>query len=150
MLVLLLALGGGTLGSGAAPAGGGTDADAVLVLNGRSELPDYSGDFDHFAVDLPGNRLFLAAEDHGTLEVFDLANGKHLKTVGGFETPHSIFLIPQKHQLLITDGSDSVKLLDDKTLSVVGKIALHPGADSIGYDGASGHLYIVTGGKDVK
>ena len=150
MLVLLLALGGGTLGSGAAPAGGATDADAVLVLNGRSELPDYSGDFDHFAVDLPGNRLFLAAEDHGTLEVFDLRNGKHLKSVGGFETPHSIFLIPQTRRLLITDGSERIKLLDAATLAPAGSLKLHPGADSIGLDSGSGHLYVVTGGKDVK
>jgi hypothetical protein len=126
------------------------DTGAALVWQGRTELPGYSGDFDHFAADMAGNRLFLAAEDHGTLEVFDLATGKHLKSVGGFESPHSIFLIPQKHQLLITDGSEAVKLLDDRTLSVVGKIALHPGADSIGYDAGTGHLYIVTGGKDVK
>lgn len=143
--VLLSAVLGGT-----AVANGATAADAALVLQGRTELPGYSGDFDHFAVDLPGNRLFLAAEDHGTLEVFDLKSGKHLKTVTGFETPHSLFPIPQSHRLLVTDGSDSVKLLDDQTLAPASTIKLHPGADSIGYDAGSGHLYIVTGGKDVK
>ena len=132
---------------GATPA---VHGGAVLVLQGRTDLPGYSGDFDHFAVDLQGNRLFLAAEDHGTLEVFDLHTGKHLKTVGGFETPHSIFPIPQTHRLLITDGSDSIKLLDAATLAPAGTIKLHPGADSIGFDSASGHLYVVTGGKDVK
>jgi len=122
----------------------------VLVLQGRTDLPGYSGDFDHFAVDLKGKRLFLAAEDHATLEVFDLTTVKHLKTIGGFEAPHSIFPIPEKHQLLVTDGSDSIKLLDDQSLAVVGSVKLEPGADSIGYDAASGHLYVVTGGKDVK
>jgi hypothetical protein len=131
-----------------APAGGGPGP--VLVLQGRTELPGYTGDFDHFAVDLPGGRLFLAAEDHGTLEVFDLHSGKHLRSVAGFETPHAIFPIPQTHKLLITDGSDSIKLLDDKTLAPSGTIKLHPGADSIGFDGSTGHLYVVTGGKDVK
>lgn len=131
-------------------AGAAASEAPVLVLQGRTELPDYSGDFDHFAADTVGNRLFLAAEDHGTLEVFDLRTGAHLKTVKGFATPHSIFLIPQRHQVLVTDGSDSVKLLDDRTLATTGTIKLHPGADSIGYDGATGHLYIVTGGKDVK
>lgn len=150
MLVWLLALGGPTLGSGATPAPTAGGTDAALVLEGRSELPGYSGDFDHFAVDLPGNRLFLAAEDHGTLEVFDLRNGKHLKSVGGFETPHSIFLIPQTRRLLITDGSERIKLLDAATLAPAGTLRLHPGADSIGLDSHSGHLYVVTGGKDVK
>lgn len=125
-------------------------SEPVLVLEGRTELPGYSGDFDHFAVDLAGGRLFLAAEDHGTLEVFDLHSGKHLRSVGGFETPHSIFPVAQTHKLLITDGSDSVKLLDDRTLAAIGTISLHPGADSVGFDSSSGHLYVVTGGKDVK
>jgi len=139
----------GSPGAGS-PAASGASADSVLVLRGRTELPGYSGDFDHFAVDLQGNRLFLAAEDHGTLEVFDLRTGKHLRSVAGFETPHSIFPIRQTHRLLITDGSETIKLLDDGTLAPVGTIKLHPGADSIGFDGGTGHLYVVTGGKDVK
>ena len=141
---------GAVASTGAAPAGAVTAPNSALVYRGRTELPGYSGDFDHFAVDLPGNRLFLAAEDHGTLEVFDLKSGRHLKTVKGFETPHSVFPIAQTHRLLVTDGSDSVKLLDDQTLTPVATIKLHPGADSIGYDAGTGHLYIVTGGKDVK
>jgi len=144
---------GAFAGSGTGPAqaaGAAAASGTALVYRGRTELPGYSGDFDHFAVDLPGNRLFLAAEDHGTLEVFDLKSGQHLKTVKGFEAPHSLFPIPQTHRLLVTDGSDSVKLLDEQTLAPAGSIKLHPGADSIGYDAGSGHLYIVTGGKDVK
>ena len=43
-----------------------------LRLIGRTSLPDYDGDFDHFAADIRGSRLFLAGEDRGTLEVFDL------------------------------------------------------------------------------
>lgn len=136
--------------AGAAGPPTGTSKAAVLMLEGRTELPGYSGDFDHFAVDLPGGRLFLAAEDHGTLEVFDLRTGKHLKSVRGFETPHSIFPVTQTHKLLITDGSETIKLLDDQTLAPAGTIKLHPGADSVGYDAGSGHLYVVTGGKDVK
>jgi DNA-binding beta-propeller fold protein YncE len=149
----LLVLGTGPLTHGAEPPAGtpaGTGAAEVLRLEGHTELPGYSGDFDHFAVDLADRRLFLAAEDHGTLEVFDLESGKHLKTVGGFETPHSIFLVPQTHRLLVTDGSARIKLLDAATLAPAGTLALHPGADSIGFDGGSGHLYVVTGGKDVK
>src|SRR5712672_75378 len=56
---------------------------APLKLVGSVDLPKYSGDFDHFAADVSGNRLFLAAEDHGTLEVFDLNTTKWLKTIKG-------------------------------------------------------------------
>ncbi len=129
---------------------GGPDSAPALILLGRTDLPGYSGDFDHFAVDLKGNRLFLAAEDHGTLEIFDLETGKHLKTVKGFDTPHSILLIPEKNQIIVTDGTDTAKLLDAKTYQIVGGIKVMPGADSIGYDPTRKHLYVVTGGKDVK
>ena len=126
------------------------DAPRVLQLVGRTELPGYSGDFDHFGVDLAGDRLFMAAEDHGTLEVFKLSTGEHLKTVTGVETPHSIFYMPEHNRLLVTDtGAGMTKILDATTYAVVGSIKLTPGADSIGYDAPRGRLYVVTGGKDV-
>src|SRR2546430_7215923 len=38
-----------------------------LKLVGTTPLPGFSGDFDHFALDLKGKRLFLTAEDHKTV-----------------------------------------------------------------------------------
>src|SRR5579864_826009 len=72
------------------------------------EIPGITGDFDHFAADEAGNRLFLAGEDHKTLEVFDLKSGRHLKTVNGFGAPHAIFYLPKKNQLIVTDGDAGV------------------------------------------
>jgi len=62
----------------------------TLRLLGRTSLAPYDGDFDHFGADIKGNRLFLAGEDGGTLEVFNLRTGAHLKTVPGMEVPHAI------------------------------------------------------------
>ncbi len=139
------------LGQAYAQSAGVEAAAAPLKLVGQADLPGYSGDFDHFAYDAKGSRLFLAAEDHGTLEVFDLKSGEHLKTVTGFDTPHSIFYVPSKNHLLVTDSGDSMtKVLDATTYKVVGSIKLTPGADSIGYDATRKRLYVVTGGKDVK
>ena len=123
---------------------------ATLQAAGRTELPGYSGDFDHFGVDLLGNRLFLAAEDHGTLEVFDLKSGAHQRTVKGVETPHSVVYMPDLNRLLVTDsGPGMTKVLDATTFKVTGSIKLVPGADSVGYDAPRNRLYVVTGGKDV-
>ena len=36
-------------------------ATSALEASAKVELPGYEGDFDHFEVDLKGNRLFLAA-----------------------------------------------------------------------------------------
>jgi DNA-binding beta-propeller fold protein YncE len=113
-------------------------------------LPGYTGDFDHFAVDQARGRLLLAAEDHGTVEVFDLHSGKHLRTIKGFETPHSILIRPGAATILVTDsGKGMSKLLDASTYEVKSVVTLVPGADSIGYDPKNNVVYIVTGGKDV-
>lgn len=121
-----------------------------LALKGSVDLPGYTGDFDHFAVDQDRGRLLLAAEDHGTLEVFDLNTGKHLRTIKGFETPHSILVRPGAATILVTDsGKGMSKLLDASNYEVKGVVTLTPGADSIGYDPRENVVYIVTGGKDV-
>jgi DNA-binding beta-propeller fold protein YncE len=123
---------------------------APLLLKGSVNLPGYSGDFDHFAVDQARGRLLLAAEDHGTVEVFDLNSGKHLQTIKGFEAPHSILIRPGAATILVTDsGKGMSKLLDASTYEVKDVVSLVPGADSIGYDPKENVVYIVTGGKDV-
>lgn len=58
-------------------------------------MPGFEGcDFDHFDYDLKGNRLFLAAEDHNTVEVFNLRSGKPLHSIKGFNHPHGIVFLP--------------------------------------------------------
>src|SRR5499427_2699353 len=81
-----------------------------LRLAGRTELPGYTGDFDHFEYDLKGNRLWLAAEDHGTLDVFDLKTGKLRRSVKGVvETPHGILYVPTKNRLIVTDSGGDMQ-----------------------------------------
>ena len=122
---------------------------AAMRPGGRVELPGYSGDFDHFGVDVKGQRLFLAAEDHGTLEVFDLASGKHLKTVAGVEAPHAILYLPDANRLVVTDsGAGFTKVFDAHTYQLIDTIKLAPGADSMAYDPAGKFMYVVTGGKN--
>ncbi|WP_353072406.1 hypothetical protein [Tunturiibacter gelidiferens] len=114
------------------------------------ELPGYTGDFDHFAVDEQRGRLLLAAEDHATLEVFDLKTGRHLKTVKGFDAPHSILVRPAASTIIVTDsGKTMTKVLDAETYAIKGTIKLTEGADSAAYDPETNIYYIVTGGKDV-
>lgn len=123
---------------------------APLRIVQSSPVPGVSGDFDHFAVDLKGQRLFLVGEDHKTLEVLSLTTGKSVKSIKGFVTPHSVLYLPTRDQLLVIDGGDgTIKILRGTDYTVIGTIKVLEGADSIGYDWATGHLYVVTGGKDV-
>ena len=55
---------------------------APLRLVQTIPLPDLKeGDFDHFAVDLEGHRLFLTAEANGVVEVFDTLANKLIHTI---------------------------------------------------------------------
>jgi DNA-binding beta-propeller fold protein YncE len=122
-----------------------------LRLLGRTDLPTYRGDFDHFGVDLQGNRLFLAGEDGGTLEVFDLRTGVHQKSVPGMESPHAIHFDAPRHRLIVSNsGSGLSKVLDANSYKVIGTIALEPGADVMSFDASQGQLWFVTGGKNAE
>src|SRR3979411_991147 len=45
-------------------------------------LPDLKeGDFDHLAIDLDGNRLFVTAEENSKVEVFDTKTNKLIHTI---------------------------------------------------------------------
>lgn len=124
-----------------------------LSLVGKVELPGYTGDFDHFEADIKGNRLFLAAEDHDTLEVFDLATAKHLKTLSGLvETPHGLLFLPDVNKLVVTQtgGDGMTKVIDGKTYKIIDSFKHTAGADSMAYDAARKRLYVVAGGRDMK
>ena len=127
-----------------------TSAPASLQLERSVDLPGISGDMDHLAIDPGGSRLFVAAEDNGTLRVIDLKSGRLVRTVKGFETPHSIVFLPDRKELFVTDGSKNVKVLDSDSFAVKREVPTTPGADSVVVDRNAGLMYAVSGGKDVK
>ena len=119
-----------------------------LVLEHRTNFPGYDGDVDHLYADVGQNKLFVAAEDHGTVEVFNLKTGRHLKTLTTFKTPHAFFRVPGTHRLIVTDDSGP-RIIDDRDYKVLGYIHLAPGADTEYYDPSTRRLFIVSGGSDV-
>ena len=123
---------------------------APLKLLDAVPLPGFSGDFDHFAMDEKGGRLFLAGEDHKTVEVFDLKSGRRLKSIAGFGTPHSIIYLPKSDHILVADGDKGMlQILRGSDYAVVDQVDGLAGADSMSLDAPSQILYVVTGGKDV-
>jgi DNA-binding beta-propeller fold protein YncE len=131
-------------------------AHAPLRMIRTVPLPSIEGDFDHFAVDVPGNRLFLVAEEHHTVELFDLNSGKPLRSIKGFDTPHSIMLLPEQNQIYVIDGgadgaaAGSAKILSATTYKIEKSIKLSADADAMSYDAANQLLYVTNGGKEAK
>jgi hypothetical protein len=48
---------------------------------------DVKGNFDHFAIDLAGNRLFATPEEYKAVLVFDIKTGKLIHKIAGIEKP---------------------------------------------------------------
>ena len=115
-----------------------------LKLVTTTPLPGFTGDFDHFALDLNGKRLFLTAENHKTVEVFDL-DGKHLHSITGFDTPHAALYVPESDKLIVADGDDDfgkAEIVDGKTYKIVNTLKLPNGADGAVYNPANHTYYI--------
>src|ERR1700730_5814812 len=112
--------------------------------------PDVKGNFDHFAIDLSGNRLFATPEEYKAVLVFDLKSGKLIHKITGIEKPHAVLYRPDLKRLFITDGeSGDLKIVDSDNYAILSSVKLLEDADSIGYDPKTKYLYIDNGGGDV-
>jgi DNA-binding beta-propeller fold protein YncE len=134
----------------------GANAVAVqepLELIKNIPLPEITGgDFDHFAVDLNKNRLYVPAEVYASIEVFNLKTGEHLRSATGLlKSPHMLALMPDKKELFVADAHNaSCDVLDAADLHLLKRIALEPGPDFGVYDETSKILYLGNGGKGAK
>ena len=137
------------------------EANAPLKLLHTTPLPGFKGDLDHSAVDLKGNRLFVTAEVHQTVEVFNLRSGERIHSITGFEgAPHEILFRPDSNTLIVADGGSydpatrkagpgSCKLFDGKTYRIIDTIALPPGVDSAEYNPVTKEYYVESRGPDL-
>ena len=124
----------------------------LLKLLVTTPLPGYSGDFDHFGLDLKGKRLFLTAEDHKTVEVFNLMTGERLKSITGFGQPHAIVFLPATNNFIVTDGDGfgMVELVSGKDYSILNKIKLPPAVDGAIFNPVNKYYYVESGGNEPK
>jgi len=107
------------------------------------------GDFDHFAPDLEGHRLFLTAEENGKVEVLDTNTNQLIHTIEDLKAPHAILYRKDLKKLFIVDGDASaVKIYDSDNYQKIGEIAVAVDADSIAYDPSTHYMYVVAGGRE--
>jgi DNA-binding beta-propeller fold protein YncE len=125
----------------------GTQENPPLKLIATTPMPDFTGDFDHFGVDLKGKRLFLAAEEHQSVEVFELQTGKRITSIANFEQPHVMVYLPGSNTLVVTDGDKGgqLALVSGKDYSILKTIKLPPGVDHGAFNPVKNHYYVETG-----
>src|SRR5882762_720933 len=110
------------------------------------------GDFDHFQVDLPGQRLFLTAEDNSAVEVIDLRTNRLIHRITGPKAPHSMAYNPDSKKLFVVDdgGPNQVEIYDGTSFEFLGSIPMGAHADASIYDPVSKLFYVGNGGKQAK
>jgi len=120
---------------------------APLKLITRTPMPGFTGDFDHFGLDLKGHRLFLAAEEHKTVEVFDLRTGARIHSIEGFAHPLMVAYLQDSNRLIVTDGDDNaVLLVDCKKYKIIRTIKLSPDVDHGVLNPVNKYYYVESGG----
>jgi DNA-binding beta-propeller fold protein YncE len=119
-----------------------------LKLVATIPMPGFTGDFDHFGLDLKGERLFLASEDQKTVEVFDLRTGERIHSIKGFGQPLTMAYLAESDRLIVTDGgeTDAVHLVDCKNYKIINTLKLGQGVDHSAYNPGNKYFYVENGG----
>lgn len=105
-------------------------------------LPGVKGRFDHFALDVKGNRLFVAALGNNSLEVIDLAAGKRINSIPGLGKPTGVLFLPNLDRLYVACGDDgNVRVFDGATLRPLKSISGLEDADNMRVDSKTGLIY---------
>ncbi|MGH9357884.1 MAG: YncE family protein, partial [Terriglobia bacterium] len=108
----------------------------------------HDGDFDHFMVNLPTHRLFLAAEENGKVIAIDTRTNKILHVITDLSSPHSMVFRRDLNKLFVVDGDASeIKVYNGTSYQLIQHIPMTIDADSIAYDPATKVLYVVSGGR---
>src|SRR5512135_3163766 len=90
---------------------------SALRLVQTIPLPGVTGRFDHFAIDLNGRRLFVAALGNNTVEAVDLAAGKRLKSIPGLGKPTGVLFLTGPERLFVACGDDGAfNVFDGRSL----------------------------------
>jgi DNA-binding beta-propeller fold protein YncE len=117
-----------------------------LKLVKTTPLPGYTGDLDHFSLDLKGNRLFLATELNKTVDVFDLKTGDRIRSIEGFTHALTLAYLPESDRLIVTDvDTSTLELVDCKTYKIINTIKLTKIVDHSALDPITRYFYAESG-----
>ena len=115
----------------------------ALKLVQTIPIPGVEGRIDHLAVDLKGQRVFVAALGNNTVEVIDLAQSKRTRSITGLREPQGIIYLPDLDQIVVANGDDgTVRTFDAKSFMTTSTMMLGGDADNVRYDSATGRIVV--------
>jgi DNA-binding beta-propeller fold protein YncE len=93
--------------------------ELMLELEATIPLPGVKGRIDHFTVDAKRNRLFVAALGNDSVEIVDLKQNRHERSLAGFGEPQGVLYVPDQDRIYVANGkADRVDILDAASLAV--------------------------------
>jgi hypothetical protein len=105
-------------------------------------LPGVAKRIDHMAVDVRGQRLFVAALGNGTLEAIDLAAGKQVKSVPGLKEPQGVAYLPELGRVVVATAGGTVLAFDGTTFQPVVTLPGFDDADNVRVDATANQVYV--------
>ncbi|MGH7488304.1 MAG: YncE family protein, partial [bacterium] len=124
-----------------------TSSQAPLVMVRTIELPNVDGRIDHLAADLVARRLYVAALGNNTVEVLDVKNGRHEKSLPGFREPQGIAVVVDASVIAVANGQgDGVRFIDASDHHPTGAVKLGDDSDNVRYDAVAKRLFVGFGG----
>ncbi len=114
-----------------------------LVLEKEVALPRVEGRIDHFSVDVPNQRLFVAALENGSVEILDIRRGERTAEIKGLEEPQGVYYDFKTGRLYVATGGDGkLRIYDGKSLTVRETLGFGGDADNVRYDQQTGNIWV--------
>src|SRR6185369_5079438 len=129
------------LGAGATDA----HAQATLHLEVEAKIPlgDVRGRIDHLALDIDGQRLFVAELGNNTVGVIDLKQRKVAQRLEGLDEPQGTAWSPQRSMLYVASGGDgTLRSFTGRGLAKGLVVKLGDDADNVRVDAAGQRVYV--------
>lgn len=118
-------------------------ASPGLRLERTIRMPEVDGRIDHMSLDTKGERLFVSALGHGTVEVLDIKAGTRIKTIGPMPQPQGVLYVPETNRLYVANDSDgSVRIFDAGSYQMLKKLEYGDDADNLRYDPVERRIYV--------
>src|SRR5919198_1651708 len=114
-------------------------------------IPNVNGRIDHMAIDIKGQKLFVAELENNSLDVVDLKAAKRIHSISNnnynnrlLNEPQAVVFIPELNRIFVSNGQDgTVDVFDAKSFGFIKKIKLpSDDADNMRYDPSSKLVYV--------
>ena len=116
---------------------------ATLRLISTVPMPNVDGRIDHMALDVAGQRLFVAALGNNTLEVIDVRNAKHVRTIAGPHEPQGVAYAPATNRIYVANRADgSLRVFDGASFELLKTIEYGQDADNVRYEAQADRVWV--------